>query len=165
MNKEECSLTNKQFSDKIHVSEKSVERIINNLENIGLITRENMFVTGSRSTRKRILTVKDDMVYNLSHSDYVPDDGLYTVYIHTNKINNKSYVGITCKDVEQRWKNGMGYKDNNMFFEDIIKYGWDNFDHAILHTGLAKKEALRFESLYIDKLKTTDKNFGYNRKP
>lgn len=32
----------------------------------------------------------------------------YKVYIHTNKLNNKKYIGITKQDPERRWKNGWG---------------------------------------------------------
>lgn len=37
-------------------------------------------------------------------------NGKYCVYIHTNKINNKKYVGQTCRDPIKRWGNdGSGY--------------------------------------------------------
>lgn len=32
----------------------------------------------------------------------------YCVYSHTNKINNKIYIGLTSMISEERWKNGMG---------------------------------------------------------
>lgn len=34
----------------------------------------------------------------------------YTVYMHVNKANNKTYVGITSQNVQERWQNGLGYK-------------------------------------------------------
>lgn len=160
-----CQLTNKMLSSMMNISERTVDRAINALESFGYINKETKSICGNgRSNRIRNITINDDIIYNVSHNSSTNDTGKYSVYIHNNKINNKSYVGITCLDVNQRWQNGMGYKDNDMFFEDILKYGWDNFNHTILHTGLAKKEALEFESLYIDKFNTTDKNFGYNRK-
>ena len=37
---------------------------------------------------------------------------MYSVYKHTNKENKKVYIGITSRQVEQRWANGHGYKNN-----------------------------------------------------
>ena len=48
----------------------------------------------------------------------------FYVYIHTNKINNKKYIGITCQNPSKRWRNGNGYK-NGYFAKAIKKYGWD----------------------------------------
>lgn len=52
----------------------------------------------------------------------------YIVYIHTNKINQKKYVGITSKTPERRWGiNGCNYKDCPAFWNAIQKYGWEEF--------------------------------------
>jgi hypothetical protein len=51
----------------------------------------------------------------------------YSVYKHTNKYNNKIYIGITKQNPIKRWANGKGYKINSHFRNAIEKYGWDNF--------------------------------------
>lgn len=56
-------------------------------------------------------------------------NGNYTVYVHVNKINGKMYVGITSQTVEQRWRQGKGYKHCVFFYRAIEKYGWDGFEH------------------------------------
>ena len=87
----------------------------------------------------------------------------YVVYKHTNLINNKSYIGITKygENPNYRWRNGMGYQENNEFFEDIIKYGWNNFSHEILESELNEIEAIQKEREYIKKYDCV--NNGYNR--
>lgn len=69
---------------------------------------------------------------------------MYTVYCHTNKLNNKRYVGITKQEPKVRWQNGYGYRGNEYFFRAIQKYGWDNFEHEILYECLNEKGATRW---------------------
>lgn len=88
----------------------------------------------------------------------------YFVYIHTNKENNKKYIGIT-KQVkpENRWGvNGCNYKESTYFYSAIQKYGWDCFEHEIIAEGLSKIEACQLEKQLIAEYKTQDKKFGYN---
>ena len=56
----------------------------------------------------------------------------YTVYLHVNKVNRKVYVGITSMRVENRWREGKGYKKCEIMNKAILKYGWSNFKHIIL---------------------------------
>lgn len=86
----------------------------------------------------------------------------YCVYMHINKANGKRYVGITSVNPLQRWANGNGYYRNKHFHDAIIKYGWDNFTHLILYTGLSKDEACEVEKYLIKYYKTQDKEKGYN---
>lgn len=40
----------------------------------------------------------------------------FIIYKHTNKINNKIYIGQTSQIPERRWReNGSGYKDSPKF--------------------------------------------------
>lgn len=58
----------------------------------------------------------------------------YIVYLHINKINKKVYVGITHYTCNPniRWGNGLNYKGSVKFYNAILKYGWENFEHIIL---------------------------------
>lgn len=88
----------------------------------------------------------------------------YCVYIHTNKINGKRYVGQTVRgdNPERRWQNGNGYKTQKYFWRAIQKYGWESFEHEIIASNLTKAEANNFEILLIQALNTTNSLFGYN---
>ncbi len=78
-------------------------------------------------------------------------DSKWTVYIHINKINLKTYVGITCKDLVRRWgTNGNGYS-SQIFGRAIQKYGWDNFSHIVVAKGLDAETAKFIEILLIEK--------------
>lgn len=90
------------------------------------------------------------------------ENGNYTVYIHTNKVNGKRYIGITRQSVQERWRDGKGYKRCILFDRAIKKYGWDGFDHEIFASNLTEEEAQNMEKLLIKELKTQDPEFGYN---
>ena len=87
----------------------------------------------------------------------------YSLYIHTNKLNNKKYIGITNQTpASKRWQKGFGYKKSPRFFNAIIKYGWDNFNHQIICNNLTKENAELLEKEYIKIYNTTDEKYGYN---
>lgn len=88
----------------------------------------------------------------------------YNVYVHTNKINGLRYVGITSKEnPEERWQSGQGYHKQTCFYNAIKKYGWDNFEHEIVATGLTPEQACAEEQRLIALWNTTDRLYGYNR--
>lgn len=87
----------------------------------------------------------------------------YYVYVHTNKINGKKYVGQTCKKYpNQRWRNGEGYKSSPHFYSAIQKYGWDNFEHEIIFKDLDLSQANEKEKELIAKYDTMNTDKGYN---
>ena len=82
--------------------------------------------------------------------------------MHTNLTNNKKYVGITKVSETTRWNNGNGYKDNEKFYPDIKKYGWENgFLHEIIKENLSYKDARELERYYIEKYNSVSN--GYNK--
>lgn len=89
-------------------------------------------------------------------------NNLYCVYVHINMINDKKYVGITSKLPEKRWCNGNGYKTNVHFYNAILKYGWNNFQHIIVKSNIEVEEACKLEKELINKYKSNNPKFGYN---
>ena len=86
---------------------------------------------------------------------------MYIIYKHTNKINNKCYIGQTIHSLKSRCgNNGSGYKRCTKFYRAILKYGWDNFTHEIIMSNLNKIEANFWERYYISLYNSIDK--GYN---
>lgn len=86
----------------------------------------------------------------------------YILYAHINKISGKKYVGITSQKPDDRWRNGNGYIGSPRFYNAILKYGWKQFDHIILQTGMSYKEACIAEQKTISEEKLTDPQYGYN---
>lgn len=90
------------------------------------------------------------------------DDKIWCVYMHTNKTNNKTYIGITCKSPKDRWRGGANYKHNVYFNNAIMKYGWDNFEHIIFAENLYKSVAHKIERSLIALWKSNKRQYGYN---
>lgn len=89
----------------------------------------------------------------------------HCVYIHTNKINRKKYVGRTKHgdNPEKRWgKNGERYEGCFHFYSAIRLYRWKNFEHEIIKSGLTEEEAKQLEKETIEKFDTTNPLKGYN---
>lgn len=92
----------------------------------------------------------------------------YVVYKHVNKINNKVYIGIT-NNINVRWRNGgieyRPHKNRNQnvkFWNAIKKYGFGNFEHKIICSGLSYKQACDIEKRMIVLYKAREREQGYN---
>lgn len=87
----------------------------------------------------------------------------YFVYKHTSP-HGKVYIGVTSEiNPNKRWGGGSGYKYNKHFYSSIKKFGWDNFKHEILFSGISKDEAIKKEVELISCYKSHLKEYGYNR--
>lgn len=82
------------------------------------------------------------------------------IYIHTNKVNGKKYIGQTSLSPNQRWKGGNGYKKCPLFYRAIKKYGWDNFEHSVRRVPTCLLDSM--ERNLISLYKANDKLYGYN---
>ena len=87
----------------------------------------------------------------------------YTVYLRTNKVNGKQYVGQTndFKHRESQWRNLTTYYSNAQLTNDRNKYGLENFEVEILAEVDTREDACELEVRYIKELNTLQPN-GYN---
>lgn len=96
----------------------------------------------------------------------------YIVYCYTNNLNNKKYIGITSRSLEERERNHI-YESRNKsnkcynspFKRAIRKYGIQSFNKEILDIVDTLEEACELEKYYIEKFQTYYKyknSNGYN---
>lgn len=89
------------------------------------------------------------------------------VYKATNKINEKKYIGITSKTLNERKnehiKMSKTSKPKYIFHKAIKKYGKDNFDFEIIDAFESTEESSEKEKHYINQYDTFYRNGkGYN---
>ena len=88
---------------------------------------------------------------------------MYSVYKITAP-NNKCYIGMTSINPVTRWAGGHGYENNKEFWEDIVKYGWDNFRREIILTTENEDEAHEKEIELILFYDSVNPKYGYNKR-
>ncbi|UTH14757.1 GIY-YIG nuclease family protein [Macrococcus equipercicus] len=80
------------------------------------------------------------------------------VYCITNKVNKKQYIGITTRDINQRFKEHQ--KADSIIGKAIRKYGSENFVIQVIDYATSRRELFEKEIHWIA-LKETFKH-GYN---
>lgn len=96
------------------------------------------------------------------------DKIMYTLYLITNLLNNKTYVGWTSRDpyirfIEHQKTRKPKYQARSAISYAIEKYGVDNFHFEVLHQTHDQHYSKCLESFYIawyDSLITSN---GYNK--
>lgn len=73
----------------------------------------------------------------------------YCIYCLINRINGKKYIGMTSQTLNNRWRNGKGYRGCEAIEQAINEFGWKNFGHEVLQTGLSFEEACEAEKNFI----------------
>lgn len=88
------------------------------------------------------------------------------VYLITNRVNGKRYVGITCRGYLERFKEHVHESMNgskSILHNAIRKYGPDNFDVILLEGGISDKDSCSREMYYISLYNTMyTSGIGYN---
>ena len=84
------------------------------------------------------------------------------IYIITNKIDGKKYIGQTIeKDINERWKGHFKKSSNCRYLKNALdKYGKDNFHFSIICICF-DNECDKYENEYMKKYNTIVPN-GYN---
>ena len=83
---------------------------------------------------------------------------MYIIYKHTNKLNNKSYIGFTKRGMNIRLNEHI--KGQSVFSSALRKYGKESFKSEILETVETKIEANTIEIYFISFYESFGK--GYN---
>ena len=90
-------------------------------------------------------------------------DRLFSVYMVKNKINGKVYVGATRQIPKNRWGGKeRSYSHNKYFHDEILQYGWNNFDKIVIAENLSMESAQEMERKLIADYDSTNAEKGYN---
>lgn len=93
------------------------------------------------------------------------DQKAWLVYLITNKINGKVYVGQTSNSLQTRWRAhcAESKRRTRKLYTAIRKYGCKSFEIQMIHgPNLSHKEAGELEIKEIRERQSTNANFGYN---
>ena len=91
---------------------------------------------------------------------------MYIIYRHTSKTSGKSYIGLTSKSIEERWRGHCRdamKKQKYYFHRAIAAYGIDDWLHETLMSNISTlDEANKWETHFIKLYRTFEPEVGYN---
>lgn len=82
------------------------------------------------------------------------------IYTFKNKLNDKVYVGQTCRTFKERMGEHLRHK-NTVLGKALAKYGIDNFEYKIIDEAKTIEELNEKEIFWIEKLNSITP-YGYN---
>lgn len=87
------------------------------------------------------------------------------VYVITNKVNNKKYIGITKNTIVHRWRShkNTSKKSNRHLYLAFKKYGIENFEISLVKTCYSDAQLYNSEIYFIKLFRTSERLFGYNK--
>jgi len=89
---------------------------------------------------------------------------MYQIYLITNTVNGKVYVGKTASSLSIRWSDHVRrskYKET-LLARAIVKYTKDSFIITNVDFASCNDEACTLEQMYIRLYRSNDKHIGYN---
>lgn len=86
---------------------------------------------------------------------------MYSLYKITNLLNNKNYIGITNRKLEERFAEHKKLSSKSFISKAIQSDGVDNFSFEVLLTEIENKDISDLECEYIKKYNSLLPN-GYN---
>ncbi len=89
-----------------------------------------------------------------------------SIYLLTNTVNGKCYVGQTWLSLNKRMggKNGGNYKHSIYLYNALQKYGTEKFKYTVLAQCSDQSLADELEKDFITQYNSMDPQFGYNIK-
>lgn len=85
----------------------------------------------------------------------------YKIYLLRCKTTGRCYVGVTSMALNARWENGSGYRKQPVIYNDILKYGWNDFTHEQIDSAFSYLDSRGKERLYIKEYNSMFPS-GYN---
>lgn len=86
---------------------------------------------------------------------------MFIIYIITNEVNGKKYVGKTTASLAKRWTQHKSVSGCKAVSAAIVKYGEESFSIEEIDAACSEKELNKREISWIKKLNTISPN-GYN---
>ena len=82
------------------------------------------------------------------------------IYKVTNKINNKIYVGLSTKSIDDKY-----YGSGKLINKALKKYGIENFTKEVIEECINVDDLVKAEIKWISFYNSCDRNSGYNISP